>query len=275
MQINTLLVHKMKYYEGIDFAMADVQLGSRNIKKNYPFYCGLQLVYSGEIALSVDRGREFRRKGPAVFLTCPEHYYEYSSPGIEARDHYWVCFYGPKVKQYQEEELFRVNPESPFFSLRRPEQFFDRMEELIALVQSHREHDRAVCLLETLLFTVQSDAGSSSEQPDYYRERFAGLFARIVKSPEKEWDFELEAKKLSVSLNHFNRLFRKYHKTSPRHCVIQARMQKAADLLLGTTASVAEIALEAGIENEFYFSRLFKKQFALSPSDYRKEFRGV
>ena len=38
----------MKYYEGIDFAMADVQLGSRNRKRNYPFYYGIQLVYAGE-----------------------------------------------------------------------------------------------------------------------------------------------------------------------------------------------------------------------------------
>lgn len=71
----------MKYYEGIDFAMADVQLGSRNRKRNYPFYYGIQLVYAGEIALSIDRGKEIRRKGPTVFLTTPEHYYEYSSPG--------------------------------------------------------------------------------------------------------------------------------------------------------------------------------------------------
>ena len=50
----------MKYYEGIDFALADVQFGSRNCKRTYPFYCGLQLVYAGEIALAVDRRREER-----------------------------------------------------------------------------------------------------------------------------------------------------------------------------------------------------------------------
>ena len=96
---------------------------------------------------------------------------------------------------------------------------------------------------------------------------------RIAANPEKKWDFESEARAMSVSLNHFNRLFRKYHKSSPHHSVIQARMRKAADLLLHSDASVAEIALTVGVENEFYFSRLFKKQFALSPSSYRKEFR--
>ena len=264
----------MKYYEGIDFAMADVQFASRNSKRNYPFYYGLQLVYAGEIALAVDHGKEIRRKGPTAFLTCPEHFYEYSSPGLEARDHYWVCFYGPKTAQYREEELFRMDPESPLFRLRRPEEFRERMTRLISLVQDGREHDRAVCLLETLLFTLQADAEETGVLPDDYRERFADLSARIAGTPEREWNFEAEAKKMCVSLNHFNRLFRKYLGNSPRHCVIQARMRRAAELLLSSNASVAEIAMSVGIENEFYFSRLFKKSFALSPSGYRREFRG-
>ena len=172
----------MKYYEGIDFALADVQFGSRNCKRTYPFYCGLQLVYAGEIALAVDRRREERRKGPLVFLTSPEHYYEYSSPGVLARDHYWVCFYGPKVEMYREGGLFRIDPDQPFYHLRQPELFREKMEELIRIVQSGREHDRAVCLLETLLFTVQADAESAPEETDYYRERFAELMARIAES---------------------------------------------------------------------------------------------
>ena len=123
--------------------------------------------------------------------------------------------------------------------------------------------------------TPSHDAESAPEETDYYRERFAELMARIAKCPEKKWDFEEEARKMSVSLNHFNRLFRKYLGNSPRHCVIQARMRRAADLLLDSSRSVAEIAMLVGMENEFYFSRLFKKSFALSPSGYRKEFQGI
>ena len=172
---------------------------------------------------------------------------------------------GIAEEMYREGGLFRIDPDQPFYHLRQPELFREKMEALIRIVQSGREHDRAVCLLETLLFTVQADAESAPEETDYYRERFAELMARIAKCPEKKWDFEEEARKMSVSLNHFNRLFRKYHQTSPHHCVIRARMRKAAELLLNTNASVAEIALAVGLENEFYFSRLFKKRFSLPP----------
>lgn len=148
------------------------------------------------------------------------------------------------------------------------------MMQLITLVQDGREHDRAVCMLESLLFTLQADAEFSSVPFDHYRNSFVELGARIAGAPEKAWNFAAEAKKMSVSLNHFNRLFRKYLGNSSRHCVIQARMRRAADLLLSSDQSVAEIAMAVGMENEFYFSRLFRRNFALSPSGYRKEFRG-
>lgn len=263
----------MKYYEGVDFAMADIQRKSRNVKKNVPFYYGLQFIFSGEIELSVDRNRAFRGHGAVAFLTCPEHYYEYNSPGTATRDHYWVCFNGPKVKQYWAEGLFCPNPDSPLVALRQPELFRNRMEELIDLVQCKREHDKAVCLLEYLLFTVRSEAENARpEAPDYYRAPFSGLLAEIEKNPEKQWDFAKESRRFHVSLNYFNRLFRKYHRTSPRHCVIELRMRKAAELLLRTGASVREIASTVGIDNEFYFSRLFKRHFGLAPCRYRLEF---
>ena len=39
-----------------------------------------------------------------------------------------------------------------------------------------------------------------------------------------------------------------------------------------TNMSFKEIALETGIENTHYFSRIFKKIEGLSPSEYKKKF---
>ena len=48
-------------------------------------------------------------------------------------------------------------------------------------------------------------------------------------------------------------------------------MEKGARLLLETTEQVNSVAKLSGIENEFYFSRLFKKKYAVSPLQYRQE----
>ena len=53
------------------------------------------------------------------------------------------------------------------------------------------------------------------------------------------------------------------------------RMKKAAELLLKTDATVAEVAYQVGINDPFYFSKCFKTQFGVSPSTYQKNKDGI
>ena len=53
------------------------------------------------------------------------------------------------------------------------------------------------------------------------------------------------------------------------------RMKKAAELLLKTDATVAEVAYQVGINDPFYFSKCFKPQFGVSPSTYQKNKDGI
>jgi AraC-like DNA-binding protein len=47
-------------------------------------------------------------------------------------------------------------------------------------------------------------------------------------------------------------------------------MERAASLLAEGRLSVAGIAQRVGLEDPYYFSRLFKQHFGRSPSDYRQ-----
>ena len=50
----------------------------------------------------------------------------------------------------------------------------------------------------------------------------------------------------------------------------EVRMKKAAELLTSTRLSVAEIAELVGYSNQGKFAAVFKKQFGLSPLEYRR-----
>ena len=50
----------------------------------------------------------------------------------------------------------------------------------------------------------------------------------------------------------------------------EARMKKAAELLATTRLSVAEVAEQVGYINQSKFASVFKKQFGLSPLEYRR-----
>ena len=50
----------------------------------------------------------------------------------------------------------------------------------------------------------------------------------------------------------------------------RVRLQKASDLLLNTKKSISEISYAVGFSDPKYFSRVFTKEFDISPSEFRK-----
>lgn len=55
--------------------------------------------------------------------------------------------------------------------------------------------------------------------------------------------------------------------------IVSLRIKNAQTLIETTDYNMNEIALIVGYDNPLYFSRLFKKQKGLSPSEYKKKVR--
>ena len=53
--------------------------------------------------------------------------------------------------------------------------------------------------------------------------------------------------------------------------ILAIRINNAVSLLESTDYNVTEISTIIGYDNPLYFSRIFKKQKGVSPSDYRKQ----
>ncbi|MEG0258636.1 MAG: AraC family transcriptional regulator [Lysinibacillus sp.] len=68
-------------------------------------------------------------------------------------------------------------------------------------------------------------------------------------------------------------LFEKDMGVSPNHYLTALRMQKAKFLLRTSPLPIAQIAEKVGYLDNFYFSRIFKKQHGFSPSDFRKHMK--
>lgn len=70
------------------------------------------------------------------------------------------------------------------------------------------------------------------------------------------------------------RLFKERLGVTPVGFLQQLRADRAAQLLVSTSLSVAEIAESIGIPDPTYFSRFFKRRQGCSPSEYRLKFEG-
>lgn len=76
---------------------------------------------------------------------------------------------------------------------------------------------------------------------------------------------------LYISKDHLSHLFKTETGVSPIRYVIQRRCEEACRLLLETSLSVKEIAMQVGYDDPVYFSQIFKKVTGSSPNIYRKQ----
>jgi len=74
---------------------------------------------------------------------------------------------------------------------------------------------------------------------------------------------------VNLSVPHFSSIFRKKTGFSPIEYFIHLKVQKACQYLLFTDLRVKEIAEKLGIEDPYYFSRMFHKLMGASPNLYR------
>ena len=74
-----------------------------------------------------------------------------------------------------------------------------------------------------------------------------------------------------MSISWFLRNFKQTTMKSPMQYILSIRINNAISLLETTDYNITEIATIIGYDNPLYFSRIFKKQTGLSPSDFRKK----
>ncbi|MBC7827625.1 MAG: AraC family transcriptional regulator [Chitinophagaceae bacterium] len=78
------------------------------------------------------------------------------------------------------------------------------------------------------------------------------------------------AQSAHLSISFFSRKFKNDTGYAPIEYFNHLRIQRACQLLHFSTLRVNEVASQVGIDDPFYFSRLFKQQMGVSPVTYRK-----
>ena len=90
-------------------------------------------------------------------------------------------------------------------------------------------------------------------------------------------DFSIKelAESCNLSEAHFRRLFMQIYHTSPRKFITSYRLEKAKQLLTQSNISINQICKLCGFVNAYYFSRVFKADIGMTPSEYKKTQRNL
>ncbi len=77
------------------------------------------------------------------------------------------------------------------------------------------------------------------------------------------------AKNVSLSYNHFSRLFkREFHTSFPKY-LTNLRLQKSMELLSTTSMSISSIAVSCGFSNLSHYTKCFKEEKGITPHRFR------
>lgn len=79
------------------------------------------------------------------------------------------------------------------------------------------------------------------------------------------------AKEFGIHPNYLTKIFHDKFDISPKNYLKDLKLKKAQSLLKTTDLPISIIADSLGFDDQLAFSRIFKKEFSLSPSEYRKQ----
>lgn len=179
--------------------------------------------------------------------------------------HYSVA--GPvKEKQLLEGTHFVLHPGLPL-----------NLEKTIRKACSNSENVDYLSLLQSkVLFYQLVELILSLSKKKLYGENEKSM-EFILSYIHSHYDDELSVAGLSLMVGleakKFSYLFHKYVGMYPNNYLTKYRMNKAKEILIMEDSTVSEVARRVGYEDSFYFSRVFKKQYGLAPSEYRIRFR--
>lgn len=150
-----------------------------------------------------------------------------------------------------------------------PEQFNGELETLIRRIDYKNIYNDYACIYRILEILA---AFSTPHDPN---EHSIALKIRnyLSESFKSNITPKMLCEKFRISSATLYRLFQNEFGESPCNYINDLRLKWACVLLEKTTNSIKQISFDTGFNDEFYFSKLFKKKFSVSPTEYRKSFK--
>lgn len=126
--------------------------------------------------------------------------------------------------------------------------------------------DSAICILDVLASYeyVKTIMNENTQKIDILIENF------INDNLMGDLSVQKLCSKFHLSNNELYSVFKEYFMSTPAEYVKKRRLSVACEKLLKSKEKVNEICKSVGIFDYNYFSKIFKKTFGVSPSEYRK-----
>lgn len=202
--------------------------------------------------------------GNIIILNCYE-YHQYNA--LDTLEMYWIHFDGvlslPYYKAILEKERQCISLKTPLFI----ENLF---QEIFSMFNSNLQLNDALLskhITDMLTLFFLNDFHKNTVHPDtLLKDTVSYIYNHLA----DELSLEILARRCSLSIFHFSRVFQKETGYTPHQFIIQSRINQAKFYLSTTNDSIKTIGLNCGFEHTSNFCKSFKKISGHTPEKYRE-----
>lgn len=155
------------------------------------------------------------------------------------------------------------------FAVNNYDEIIEPLAQLIQISSKKEITSKVTLQIKTLLFLQELFNEQNNKKISTEREIVSDISKFISENYMKEITLSKLAERYGEKISRISYLFNKHLKIRPIDYLIQYRMT-VAYTLLNKGLSVREVSKRVGYCDEFYFSRLFKKKFGVSPNKLKR-----
>ena len=232
----------------------------------------LHMVLSGTGALYAGN-RTFHPRFGELFLLKDKEISEYVADVSDPWEYCWVTYNGAKAKRFSEEIGF-TDGVYCLESGAEPKAFYEMVLRMYERPEMNYTSDLYRCgiLLQFLALAMESAKGNAKRlrRPDSPAKAYVNRAIQFIHYNYATIRVNDIADYLGFTRSYFSNLFKKWTGQSPQDYLMQYRLKTACKQLTETALPVQEIAAQVGYENQMTFSKMFRKAYGISPTEYRQ-----
>ena len=263
----------------VDAGKCDLPDNFMHYKRNAEYFI-LYLLIDGEFYLNCD-GEDRVFKAGDVFLMPPNTlHYGYKEHAVKL---YWLHFTADSFETFnhkQANEFLKENHQNKilipnFFPMNKIENYMVLINQTIGFSKKHKttiSQYLSTALLIEIANQFKEQLDETKTQKSTQNRRFQEIASFIGANYKENLKTKDIAEKFGYNEKYLGRLFKKHFNMTVKEYIIDSRLRISEFLLLSSTDTVATIAYNCGFVNEFYFMKLFKKKYGLTPTNYRNTF---
>ncbi len=234
----------------------------------------LHVVLSGKGRYWVGNQCFHIRAGQMFLLKDMEEVF-YQADSADPWHYVWVTYGGKQAKDYMEMAGFTGGT----YVLDSGKDTTDFMNLVLEILK--RQHMRvstevcrwglAIQYLSLAIESWEQDNAAQSKRNDLTPADYVQYAVKFIRSNYQHVRISEVAEYIGINRTYLTEIFKERMFMSPQEYLLQVRMSKSKELLQQKNITIGMVANEVGYDDQMTFSKVFKKRFGISPSDYRRQ----